>query len=113
MLNEVIKRLEEVQFYYNPLNTRHSQSQRPGLCSSPVKPHPAPIFEREVVWLTRVGCAHPREPHHLPLFFLGGEWQLLISEPELQSPKITAQSVNVRRFLRYNGGNRSEPEEAT
>src|SRR5215831_6038753 len=33
-----------------------------GLSSSPVKPHPAPIFERE------------------------GVWQLLISEPELQSP---------------------------
>jgi len=37
------------------------------------------FFEREVVWLKRVGCAHPLEPHHLPFFFLGGEWQLLIS----------------------------------
>src|SRR5215471_10931360 len=64
----------------------HDFSQRAGLSSSPVQPHPAPILEREMVWLKRVGCAHPLEPHHLPRFFLGGEWHLLISEPELESP---------------------------
>ena len=58
----------------------------PGLSSSPVQPHPAPIFEMEVVWLKLVGAAHQLEPYHLLLFFLGGEWHLLISEQELQSP---------------------------
>jgi len=50
-----------------------------GLSSSPVNPHPAPIFEREGVWFKLVGAAHQLEPHPLPLFFLGGEWHLLIS----------------------------------
>ena len=36
--------------------------------------------------LRLVGAAHQPEHHHLPLFFLGGEWQLLISERELESP---------------------------
>jgi len=33
----------------------------------------------EVVWLKLLGGAQQLEPHHLHLFFLGGEWQLLIS----------------------------------